>query len=412
MRMNPHRWLKATPRSHNPYWKKWARQTHMSTPGAVNLSRSASRYLDDVQNLVEQHVQDLHWQGEYADCLCPLGHQARVYINQTFPHLHCFHASCEADVLAVNARLREASAWLGDTALKFEQTPEEKAAQKLKKHLRRLERNAKEFLLPKFRKEPVLVEEWQTSSPFGFSADPIEDHWMLFLGGLFNKEDLVWVGELRESGPNFKRSFRGPSEWIAEEQSAPGQYVGVWTFKHTWSDGSRCKRNAERRVLQILESDSENCETHGRVIKWAQKYMRLRSLVDTGGKSLHAGFEPLEVEHRDFPRKPDREIYQKHPSGTHGYYIDVSENANYQQELDEWNARHGKKWRVYQQQFERIERRRLELNAILVGLGCDKNMLTSNLTTRLPGHIRLDEEGRETERWQRLLYLDPIYEII
>jgi hypothetical protein len=216
---------------------------------------------------------------------------------------------------------------------------------------------------------------------------------------------------LHESGPAYKRSFRGAWNWL-QEPNPPGQFVSAFGFGNIWDNGKRSRKNTDKRVLQVLESDTESRETFGAVIKYAQKYVRLRSVTDTGGRSLHAAFDPFDPKMVKFPPHPQREIYEKKPcglEGSSGYYVHITDNPNYTEELAAWNAKYGAAWKKDLRQFEQWNNRRMELFAILAGLGCDKHMLTTTLTTRLPGHPRLDEQGNETGRWQQLLYLDPTY---
>jgi len=375
---------------------------------------SAQAWREAVHRLVEDHVDGrVVWHGEYAECQCPLGHDAHVYIDRTWPHLHCLHERCESEVRDVNNAMREAAACLPEAPVRLIKTPAEKAAEAFKLRLRRLERYAHEYTLPALRRTPIPVEHWTRTSPFPVDQYPVEEHWLLYLGTLYPPKSLVWAGELHESGRAYRRSFRGPLQWLREPEP-PGQFVSVFTFGGIWESGERSLKNTDKRVLQVLESDTESRETFGAVIKYAQKFMRLRAVVDTGGKSLHAAFDPFEKKWVQFPPQPQHEIYQKMPCGlpgSDGYYIATFTNPNYASESAAWEAKYGSAWKAFWRQQDLFSDRRMELNAILAGLGCDKQMLTTALTTRLPGHPRLDEEGIETGRFQQLLYLDPTYPV-
>jgi hypothetical protein len=210
-------------------------------------------------------------------------------------------------------------------------------------------------------------------------------------------------------------SFHTAQGWI-KGQATPGQFVSAFTFR--WTNGARTRENTDKRVLQVLESDILSREEFGAVINWATKYLRLRAITDTGARSLHAGFDPFEPKPVQFPPHPQREIWTKVPDDLRwlggsnngdSFHVEITENTSYATELAAWEARYGVAWERSWRQREQWNKRRLELFAILAGLGCDKHMLTTTLTTRLPGHPRLDEQGNETGRWQQLLYLDPTF---
>jgi hypothetical protein len=80
---------------------------------------SSDGWLQEVHRIVEDNVAgNLIWHREYADCKCPLDHDARVYINRAWPFLHCLHEQCERQVRDINDAMREAAAWLPDSPLK------------------------------------------------------------------------------------------------------------------------------------------------------------------------------------------------------------------------------------------------------------------------------------------------------
>jgi len=86
-------------------------------------------------------------------------------------------------------------------------------------------------------------------------------------------------------------------------------------------------------------------------------FLTLRAVVHTGGKSIHCWF--------DFPRYGSGNAY----------------NTN------------------------------RELHAILAGLGCDPAMFRRAAIARLPGCRRTDKDGNLTDKWQRLVFLNPKYPI-
>ena len=376
----------------------------------------ANVYMQAVQRLVEGYIEHPTWRGTYADCDCPLGHEARVYIDRPIPFLHCLHEKCADDVRALNEHMREAAMSLPECPARLVKTPKQKAEEAFKKRLRRLERDAREYILPDLRRHSVPVEHWTETSPVPVEQYAVEDHWMLFLCGLFPLKKLIWAGHLWQSGPAYQMCFNDVEHFLLQD-SAPGPYVSAFTFR--WPEnGRRCRKNTEERILQVLESDTESQETFGAVMQYASKYMTLRAVTDTGGKSLHAAFEPFRHKWVEFPAEPQRTIYTRveHTSFLDGkcfggYHIQTSENDNYAAEMAAWNAKYGAAWRKFSKQRDQWIDRELEFYAILRGLGCDRHMLSDTLTTRLPGHPRLDDEGNETGRWQQLLYLNAKYDL-
>jgi hypothetical protein len=265
---------------------------------------------------VEDLVVVTQWHKGFAQCECPIGHaDARVYVDRGVPFLHCLHEKCRDEVNEVNIAFREATAWMEDTPRQIKLTPAERAVAERKRQLRRLEVRTREYLLPRLRQHPVPLEEWIASSPYSVRDHAIEEHWQLFLQGLYELSELIWIGRLHESGAEHKNSFRRVVSWLDRFGSlgAPDPFVSVAGFDSTKlrRDWSRSRRNVSKRLYLILESDTESQEAFGAVVKYACKYMRLRALTDTGGKSLHAVFESFSVRHVVFPPRPEPEFYVK-----------------------------------------------------------------------------------------------------
>jgi hypothetical protein len=51
-----------------------------------------------------------------------------------------------------------------------------------------------------------------------------------------------------------------------------------------------------QKKFLVIESDILNKSQMGSVIAWCRQFMRLRAIVDTGGKSLHGWFDQPEPE--------------------------------------------------------------------------------------------------------------------
>jgi hypothetical protein len=160
------------------------------------------------------------------------------------------------------------------------------------------------------------------------------------LGELFEDDDIVWIGDLHHSGqPYHKDHFRPAREWKAKHY-----FNHNFISPNVWRRGiySRCKEAVLRRKYLVVESDILTKDEVGAIFAWARQFMRLRAIVDTGGRSLHAWFE--------YPQDP--EIMS-------------------------------------------------QLEIILPALDCDPKMLNASQPCRMPGVVRREKRG-----WQELVWLD------
>ena len=129
-----------------------------------------------------------------------------------------------------------------------------------------------------------------------FDQNPCED-WKLLLR-LFKSDDVLWIAHDTkhsagaidtESWRNFCRTrFRSVEEWLREPE-APGLYTCPSAFKA--GVHSRCNENVIARRYLVLESDKLDKDQVCAVFRWMEQFSRLRAIVDTAGKSLHAWFE-------------------------------------------------------------------------------------------------------------------------
>lgn len=306
---------------------------------------SASEARQELVAIAEQVLEVQHWWPDYGVCRCPLGHSARVYIDRGTPILHCFKESCHEAVVTLNGEMADQCGELGGGPLQ-----DKKGRDTRREHLNRLRSRGKARLLPRLLKAPVPLESWPEQSPVPI-PDNIEEHWPLFLCALYPPDDgLIWTGGFYDTGrPEFGVNFQTRTRWL--ELPGPfGEQIGTVLFDEVAKErGQRKRVYSGSRLYWIVESDRLDCGAQGAVIQHTRRYLKLRAVVDTGGKSLHSYFEP-------WPWWKGPEHYQ----------------------------------------------RGLELLAILEGLTADRQMLRSSITARLPGIRR-----ESTERWQRLLYLDP-----
>lgn len=407
----------------------------------------------NIRELVEAAVNVTQWHDDYAECACPAGHEnARLYINGAVPHLHCLHEKCLADVAEVNARLRESARDNLTTSEWSSIFKPNKAEKARRKRLALILAQARNRLLPSLLKKGKLVtaDDWLDRSPYKLDDRDVRDDWSLFLRALgkqrdptkpldyLNHDDLLWIGELWESGkPEYRRNFQSVGDWL-KSPLCPGSQICVAPFDDSRSDRGqqlsdtwqRSKRWANIRSYYVAESDVLTVEQFGIVVDYLQRFSTLRAIVDTGGKSIHCWF--------DVPPPPRFPVQRPQIIGmTPEEHIEFEWAAmNWQRDskaaeamtrltreakeryaafepiLEQWkkdNATHLEKHaRQVAQHTKRVE----EHYAVAEGLGCDRMMFRFCPTARLPGCKRLDAEGRPTGRWQKLLYLNPKYPLI
>lgn len=128
---------------------------------------------------------------------------------------------------------------------------------------------------------PQIFEE----SPARLLEGP-ENDWRGLLQ-LFALGHVVWIGDVRESGPGYGRNFRPVSEWLALPRP-PGPFTCPSIFKP--GAYSRSKENILATPFLVVESDTLTKSEICAVFIWLRQFLRLRAIVDTGGRSLHGWF--------------------------------------------------------------------------------------------------------------------------
>jgi hypothetical protein len=210
------------------------------------------------------------------------------------PTIKCMHSSCAGTIADKNKLLRSAigksecgaNFQLRRSPPTLAESQRERQRQKLDLLRRRTEASLGEIVAVNSCDVPDLWE----ASPVRLHRDA-KDDWRLILQ-LFGAEDVVWIGDLRESGePRHARNFRTVANWLKESE-APGQHVCPNPFK-----AGVCSRSAENVVAPrflVVESDppkgllkNDFCS----VLQWLKRFLRLRAVVDTANKSLHGWFE-------------------------------------------------------------------------------------------------------------------------
>jgi len=240
---------------------------------------------------------------EHGFCACPgqprhttpsKPRDCEVFLGGV-PSLHCFHSSCRNDIDDANRRFRRALAGGsvngagGET--RTQPNAPETARQRENRDFERLKaraRNSKSQILHNHATDPADLFE---HSPVRLLNGPAND-WRLLLG-LFRATDVVWIGNVRDSGTGHAWNFRPVSEWMAQN-AAPGPFTCPSTFKPEVC--SRSMDNVVSTPFLVVESDSLTKPEICAVFTWMRQFLKLRAIIDTGGKSLHGWF--------DYPHSP------------------------------------------------------------------------------------------------------------
>jgi hypothetical protein len=162
------------------------------------------------------------------------------------------------------------------------ETPRQREKRALDR-LRARAKNSKAQILSEYATDPAdLFEE----SPCRLLGPPAND-WGLLLG-LFRPPDVVWIGNVTDSGHGYEQSFRPVSEWLPQPRP-PGPFTCPSVFKP--GAYSRSKENVVSTPFLVVESDLLTKPEICAVFSWLRQFLRLRAIVDTGGRSLHGWFD-------------------------------------------------------------------------------------------------------------------------
>ena len=260
--------------------------------------------IDDVAPVVEEALgtgcwrdRDLGWvtcPGKALHTTKDKPKDCKVFANPGGkPRLSCFHHSCAQAVADANQKLGMAmgarrAAYMTSG---FSPSKEQVEAGAAKFRLLRKTWAAKDRILAQYA-WPVakVVKESPVAVAGGVTA-----HWEQLLG-LFDDSDVVWAGDMYDSGsPGDIHNFKTKAEWLAKG-SIPGPYVCPSTFKTSaWSRSAASVLN--RRYL-VVESDVLSKDDTAAVFRWLRDGvgLHLAAVIDTGGKSLHGWFTVPEPE--------------------------------------------------------------------------------------------------------------------
>ena len=243
---------------------------------------------------------DLHSKGTNGKRDC------RVFLEgDKPPTIYCVHQNgCVAVVAEKNRALRSAigkAKWQvehggGAAAPKRRRlTTAERAKIERQRYLENLRRKAATAL-------PGLVRRWSwppaammEESPV--CLGPIGEHWRMLLA-LFQADDVVWIGDRRDSGKlRHRRFFRRSSEWLRDPFCPTGPLIAASSFQPGAAQRSR-DQVATSQYL-VVESDTLGLEEIGGVYRFLRDAERLplHAIIDTAGRSMHAWFRrPADTE--------------------------------------------------------------------------------------------------------------------
>jgi hypothetical protein len=257
------------------------------------------------QSIAESLLGDIEWTAPGQGFLrCP---GADLHSNQNgkrdciihidgAPNLHCVHTSCAAVIVETSRKLQSEIGKVehgqAGTMPRRKPTREETEQKRREAEAEILRKRAvasKEKILREYAIEPA---ELCRQSPTSLVGVHDLDLWRQLLR-LFQPEAVVWIGDLRDSGPGHEANFRTVEEWL-KLPKCPGPRIVPSAFKP--GSYSRGKDSVLDRVFLVLESDKLTLREQCAVIQYVRKYCRLRAMVHSGNKSLHAWFQyPPEV---------------------------------------------------------------------------------------------------------------------
>ena len=265
--------------------------------GALNIRRTVAESL----------LGEIDWRdGGIGFCRCPGEDMhthatdkraCRVHVDGP-PNIHCVHGSCAAAVADMNERLpREvgkAEREHGVAPARFQLTREDrirKDQERAKSMLRERAKRSLARILRDFAGTRFALFE---SSPTSLVGVQDADLWRHLLR-LFQDDDTLWIGDLRDSGtPSHAANFKTTREWLAHPM-CPGPRIVPSTFAP--GSFSRTKESVEQRRFLIVENDRLSLGDQVAIIRYVQTFTRLRAVVFSGNRSLHAWFDVPAPDH-------------------------------------------------------------------------------------------------------------------
>jgi hypothetical protein len=253
------------------------------------------------QNIAEAVLGEIDWkEPDRGYCRCPGAdlhsnpdgrRDCRVTLDGA-PTVYCTHTSCLSAIEEANRRLRseigKAEREPGAPMARRKPTAEDLERQRKAVEADRLARNAKAALAGVLRDHAIEPADLWRTSPTSLMGIKDADLWRHLLR-IFHPDSVVWIGDKTDSGsPHHARHFRTVAEWL-QSSTCPGPRITPATFKA--GSYSRSGDNVEAHRLFIVEHDKLGIREQGALIKYTRQWCRLRAVVFTGNKSLHAWFD-------------------------------------------------------------------------------------------------------------------------
>ena len=261
------------------------------------------------KRVAEEDLGQIDWKSpDRGHCTCPGAalHSSRtakrdctIFLDGP-PTVYCFHSSCDSAVANANFRIRSAIGKERSTNKAYTPT----LAEQLTRAERGRKEREKEKLIAKAKASlPMIVEEFSGSTADLWEASPVrlldgpEADWRMQLN-LFPPRSIVWIGDIRDSAGEDKSEwlkakarehFRRVEDWLDSDTAPLGPFICPCTFVR--GSASRCKANVSSKPFLVIESDVLSHEEATAVIFFLKQKYRLRAVIDTCGKSLHAWFD-------------------------------------------------------------------------------------------------------------------------
>ncbi len=194
------------------------------------------------------------------------------------PTIHCVHNSCTSVIGECNRRLRS-------NITKATAQPKPWNNYKPQSSPEAIQNTKVMSILGKHAIDPKDIYQKSPDQLIGVSQ---ADLWRSFLG-IFQLDDIVWIGDIKDSGsPRHSRHFKQVSEWL-KHNSCPGPRITPSTYKSEVY--SRSNPNVVNHRFIVIESDTRPKLEQWAIINMIRQITRLRAIIDSGNKSLHAWFD-------------------------------------------------------------------------------------------------------------------------
>lgn len=265
--------------------------------------------LNKRKEIASEILGEIDWvNGSTGCCRCPgIQHHTgknhrqdcRVYLDDV-PTVDCFHESCQDEIREANRTLRSLIGKAEVSLNPQKRIPHAAINPEKEELLRKAE----------YLRRRLQADYGWSYSEIRTSSNPPDHptHQRIALFHLFDVLDRVWNDHLVESGKPFYASrFKTIEEWMNlcwREDPSPGkpvEFSGVFrefTAPSSFKPGSfvRGKESLHKPRFLVVESDTLSKDHVGAVFKWLESHIRLRTIIDTGGKSLHGWFDYPEKE--------------------------------------------------------------------------------------------------------------------